>query len=84
MRDLTKKIYVEVNGYYHPKQGGDDYPFRRGFIIPVGRTIEEFKIHFEKKVNKNSACPEDFLVTEISEKKWNKIFKIKIQKGLHY
>jgi len=70
----TTKKFIIVKGWRHPKSGGDDYPFERGFIIPEGKTIEQFKNYFEKKLNKNSGAPSDFIIKEVTEDVWNKQF----------
>lgn len=35
---ITEKTWIIVGGWIHPKGGGDDYPFRRGFVLDTKHT----------------------------------------------
>jgi len=68
--------YVIVEGWFHSKNGGDDYPFTRGFIVGPTATLELFNKSFKKK-NKRSAAPDDFKAKFVKERTWKKLFHTK-------
>ena len=68
--------YIIVKGWHHPKNGGDDYPFERGFVVGSKVTEESFRKIFKKK-NRSSAMPNDFVIEFVSKQEWEKTFKVK-------
>ena len=66
--------YIIVEGWHHPKNGGDDRPFVRGFENPKMLPLERFNEIFKSKFNKKSAIPEDFVSKFVSKKEYDKYF----------
>lgn len=66
--------YIIVNGWFHPKNGGDDYPFTKGFKMESSKTLEDFRHWFEKNKNQKSAVPSDYQVEEVTKEKWFTLF----------
>ena len=64
--------YLIVFGWIHPKEGGDDYQFERGFHIENYKARKrEFKKFIEKDLRKKSAVL-DYKIRQVTESEWLK------------
>lgn len=62
-------LYLEIQGYIHPLDGGDDYHFIRGFKIKTKRKAA-FELWFKRNYEKKSYPMGDYTITEVTKKEW--------------
>jgi hypothetical protein len=71
--------YYTVRGYIHPKRGGDDKQFYRGFEIKSTSPGADIQAYLVKMITadlkKTSSVTDDFSIQEVSKEAYLKDFK---------
>jgi len=78
----TRRVYFIAQGWIHPKRGGDDYPFEKGYSIvtdyPIKIVAERLKIvKVIPWLSRISADTRDFEILHVSKKEWEKKYFVK-------